>query len=227
MTGNDPKDVKRLIITASGGPFRKLSREDLDHVTKADALKHPNWQMGAKITIDSATMMNKGFEVIEAYHLFGLPLEKIDVVIHPGSIVHSMVEFSDHSVFAQMGVSDMRIPIQFALTCPHHRPFALSDSLDLVAIGKLEFEKLDDGRFPLVALAKKALRLGGVMPAVLNASNEAAVNLFLKDKISFKMIEEIITSEMNAARNIDDPELEDILETDKKIKEKIYRKYNG
>ena len=191
LLGKNKEDVKRLILTASGGPFRKNKREDLKNVTVNDALNHPNWKMGAKITIDSATMMNKGFEVIEAKYLFDMDLDQIDVIIHPQSIVHSMVEFKDHSILAQLGVSDMRLPIQFALSYPHHETLSLVKPLVLEEVGTLEFEKLDDERFPLVKIAKEAVNKGGLYPAVLNASNEAAVNLFLNGKIAFQRLKKL------------------------------------
>ncbi|HHU81192.1 MAG: 1-deoxy-D-xylulose-5-phosphate reductoisomerase [Bacilli bacterium] len=226
LLGKNKEDVKRLILTASGGPFRKNKREDLKNVTVNDALNHPNWKMGAKITIDSATMMNKGFEVIEAKYLFDMDLDQIDVIIHPQSIVHSMVEFKDHSILAQLGVSDMRLPIQFALSYPHHETLSLVKPLVLEEVGTLEFEKLDDERFPLVKIAKEAVNKGGLYPAVLNASNEAAVNLFLNGKIAFSKIEEIILEELNQVPSIYNPNLDDILNTDIQIKEKINRKFN-
>ena len=190
MNGYDYDDVRRLIITASGGAFRDLSRAELTNVTAADALKHPKWSMGNKITVDSATMMNKGFEVIEAHVLFGIPYEKIDTVIHPESIIHSLVEFNDHSQLAELAVSDMRVAIQYALTYPRKIANA-TESLDLTRIGSLNFKPMDTERFPLVTLAYKAGKMGGNMPAILNGANEVAVDSFLEDRCSFLDIERI------------------------------------
>ena len=190
MNGYDYDDVRRLIITASGGAFRDLSRAELTNVTAADALKHPKWSMGNKITVDSATMMNKGFEVIEAHVLFGIPYEKIDTVIHPESIIHSLVEFNDHSQLAELAVADMRVAIQYALTYPRKIANA-TESLDLTRIGSLNFKPMDTQRFPLVTLAYKAGKMGGNMPAILNGANEVAVDSFLEDRCSFLDIERI------------------------------------
>ncbi|MBR5048474.1 MAG: 1-deoxy-D-xylulose-5-phosphate reductoisomerase [Erysipelotrichaceae bacterium] len=190
MNGYDYDDVRRLIITASGGAFRDLSRAELTNVTAADALKHPKWSMGNKITVDSATMMNKGFEVIEAHVLFGIPYEKIDTVIHPESIIHSLVEFNDHSQLAELAVADMRVAIQYALTYPRKIANA-TESLDLTRIGSLNFKPMDTERFPLVTLAYKAGKMGGNMPAILNGANEVAVDSFLEDRCSFLDIERI------------------------------------
>ena len=191
LQGNDPQDVKRLIITASGGSFRNLTRDQLKDVTVEQALAHPNWSMGAKITIDSADMMNKGFEVIEAHWLFRMPYERIDVLMHPESVIHSMVEYVDHSVMAQMGVPDMRLPIQYALTVPKRWPLN-EETLDLAAIGALHFSRPDTDRFPLLALAYEAGRKGGNLCAVMNAANEAANLAFREGKIPFLMIEDIV-----------------------------------
>lgn len=225
-SNNRHDEIKRLILTASGGPFRNLTRKELASVTVSDALKHPNWKMGSKITIDSATMMNKGFEVIEAKFLFDLDLDQIDCIIHPQSIVHSMVEFKDHSIIAQMGVSDMRLPIQYALTYPNHTSTKLVQQLKLEEVGKLEFYPLDEERFPLIKIAKEVVKKGGLYPAALNASNEMAVNLFLKEKIPFLKIEDIIIEELNQVPSIVSPSIEDILAIDKHIKENLDRKYN-
>ncbi|MBR3356919.1 MAG: 1-deoxy-D-xylulose-5-phosphate reductoisomerase [Solobacterium sp.] len=199
MQGNDPEDVKRLIITASGGSFRNLTREQLKDVTVEQALAHPNWSMGAKITIDSADMMNKGFEVIEAHWLFRMPYEKIDVLMHPESVIHSMVEYVDHSVMAQLGVPDMRLPIQYALTVPKRWPLN-EESLDLAEIGALHFSRPDTERFPLLALAYEAGRKGGNLCAVMNAANEAANLAFREGRIPFLMIEEIVTGAVRECR---------------------------
>lgn len=194
LTGESKKEVKRLIITASGGSFRDKKREELIGVTKEAALKHPNWSMGAKITIDSATMMNKGFEVIEAHHLFHIPYEKIDTILHKESIVHSLVEFNDGTIKAELGSPDMHTPIAYALRYPHHLQNE-SDNLDLIGLN-LHFEELSDKRYPCLGYAYLAAKKGGIYPAILNAANEAAVKLFLLDKIEFLEIEKIIYDEI-------------------------------
>lgn len=191
LRGERSEEVKRIILTASGGPFRNASREEIEQATPAAALRHPTWRMGAKITIDSATMMNKGLEVIEAHWLFGSRPESIDVIVHPQSVVHSMVELVDGSIIAQLGVTDMRHAIQYALTWPDRRP-SLLPPLDLAALSRLEFFAPDFERFPCLRLAYEALRAGGTMPAVLNAANEIAVNAFLADQIPFGGIARLI-----------------------------------
>ena len=193
LQGNKKEQVKRLIITASGGAFRSLKREELKDVTAAQALAHPNWSMGPKITIDSATMMNKGFEVMEAHWLFHMPYDQIDVLMHQESIVHSMVEYVDHSVIAQLGAPDMRLPIQYALSWPERWPLQQEEPLDLAAVGTLHFSKPDPERFPLLGCAYEAGRKGGSLPAVMNAANEAANLAFRQGKIPFLAIEEIVT----------------------------------
>lgn len=180
----DRGEVERLILTASGGPFFGASREQLERVAPKDALRHPNWKMGAKITVDSATLMNKGLELIEAVWLFGLPPEKIEVVVHRQSVLHSAVEFADHAVIAQMGVPDMRIPIQYALTWPRRAPSSVRP-LDWFSLGALTFERPDETLFPALGLCRAAIRRGGLAPAALSGANEAAVELFLKGKIAF------------------------------------------
>ncbi len=212
LQGYQKDDIKRLIITASGGAFKNLNRQQLENVTKQDALKHPRWNMGAKITIDSATMMNKGFEIIEAHVLFDLPYEQIDTVIHPESIVHSMTEFKDHCVLAQLGCADMRMPIQFALSYPH-RIENSCDTLDLAALGSLNFAPMDTERFPLVALAYEVGKRGGNLPAVLNGANEAVVDLFLEDKCRFLDIEKINFEVVKQAEDIfvENPSLDEIV----------------
>lgn len=187
-------EVHRLILTASGGPFFKTPLEEFAHITVAQALKHPTWEMGRKITIDSATMMNKGLEVIEAYWLFGF--DKIDILIHPQSVVHSMIELIDGSVIAQMGKTDMRLPIQYALTYPKRLPLELP-RLDFASVCKLEFYEPPRDRFPAIDLAYRALRLGGLAPAVLNAANEVAVAAFLNERIKFIEIAEVIGSALD------------------------------
>lgn len=185
--------VHRLLLTASGGPFRTWSRDRINAATRADALAHPTWKMGPKITIDSATMMNKGLEIIEAHHLFALPGERIDVLVHPQSLVHSLVEYVDGSLIAQLSVNDMRLPIQYALTWPE-RLAAPAGRLDLAAIGELTFEPPDQVRFPALGLARAALLAGGEMPAVLNAANEVAVAHFLAGGCSFPAITDTIAA---------------------------------
>ena len=184
-------EIKRLILTASGGPFFGKKRTELSNITVDDTLAHPTWQMGAKITVDSATLMNKGFEVIEAAHLFGVPADKIDVVVHRESIIHSMVEYIDNSVIAQMSVPDMRLCVQYALTAPH-RTEAVIPPLDLLQVGKLSFAAPDTETFPLLSLAKRAFSLGGATPAALNAANEIAVAAFLSRRISFLKLSDIV-----------------------------------
>jgi len=190
------KNIKKIILTASGGPFRGMSRYDLENITPEQALKHPNWNMGKKITIDSATMMNKGLELIEAMHLFGISPDQIEIIIHPESIVHSMVEFKDGSTIAQLSNPDMRQPIQYALTYPERKP-SLAIQLDLTALKSLTFEKPDMDAFPCLRLAYEAARKGTKACATLNATNEKAVALFLKGKIGFNEIPELIENALN------------------------------
>ncbi len=197
LDGRRPGDVRRLILTASGGPFRRHTAEQMADVTVTAALQHPTWQMGRKITIDSATLMNKGLEVIEARWLFGLEADRIDVVVHPQSVVHSMVEFVDGSVLAQLGVTDMRLPIQYACSYPERWAAALPP-LDLTTTGPLEFEAPDLDRFPCLGLAYQALRAGGSLPCVLNAANEVAVEAFLQGGLSFPGIADVIRATMDA-----------------------------
>jgi 1-deoxy-D-xylulose-5-phosphate reductoisomerase len=213
LSGNRASSVDRIILTASGGPFRGRKREDLREVTLEQALKHPNWSMGSKITIDSATLMNKGLEVIEAKWLFGLANEQIHVIVHPQSIIHSMVEYVDGSVIAQLGSPDMRLPIQFALTWPKRvsNPFS---RLDLLKASSLTFEKPDFEAFPCLRLAFEALQAGGTLPAVMNAANEIAVGAFLNRKIGFLEIADIIESVMAKHSVNIQPCLHDIIEVD-------------
>jgi 1-deoxy-D-xylulose-5-phosphate reductoisomerase len=197
LHGRQHSEIRRLILTASGGPFRQFTRDELEHATPEAALRHPTWQMGRKITIDSATLMNKGLEVIEARWLFDVTAEQIDVVIHPQSIVHSLVELNDGSVIAQLGVTDMRLPIQYACSYPERWEAALA-SLDLTRAGHLEFHAPDVERFPCLALAYRALREGGTLPVVLNAANEVAVATFLEGRLAFPAIPRLIEMTMNA-----------------------------
>ena len=214
MGNHDKREVKKLILTCSGGPFFGKSRDELMKVTKADALRHPNWKMGPKITIDCSTLMNKGLEVIEAMRLYGLPLEQVDVVIHRQSIVHSMVEFVDGAVMAQMGTPDMRLPIQLAMTYPE-RTVCPVDALDLTACGSLTFCKPDLEAFPCLALAYRCAKLGGTACAVMNGANEAAVALYLEDRIGFYDIYDLVSGAVDTIENIQNPSLEQILESDR------------
>jgi len=224
LGGEDPDRVLRLVITASGGAFRDRSRAELDRVTPADALNHPNWRMGKKITVDSATMMNKGFEVIEAMHLFRLPLGKIETVIHRESYVHSLVEFVDGSIIAQISSHDMRLPIAYALNHPERMPNP-TERLDLAKIGKLTFGPVDLERYPCLGLAYAAARRGGNAPAALNAANEAAVALFLAERIPFLAIETIVADALRALDFVSCPTLADLLATDDAVKRVIRDQY--
>ncbi len=217
LVGEFNNEIEKIYLTASGGPFRGFSMEQLANVTKADALKHPNWVMGAKITIDSASLMNKGFEIIEAKWLFGLKPEQIDVVVHPQSIIHSIVQFRDGSMKAQMGLPDMKLPIQYALNFPDRlpSPFKRFSFLDYP---KLTFEQPNTKNFRNLALAFEALNQGGNMPCVLNAANEVVVQAFLNDKISFLQMPEIIEQTMEKAAFIKTPSLEDYIQTDKDVR---------
>lgn len=210
---NQGKFLDEIIITASGGPFFGKTKAELKNVTVKDALNHPNWSMGAKITVDSATLVNKGLEIIEAMHLFSVPVTKITPIVHRESIVHSMVRFCDGSVLAQLGVPDMKLPISYALSYPE-RSMPVSDALDLVKISKLSFYDIDNDTFPAVMLAKEAAKKGGVMCAVYNGANEAAVELFLKGKCGFLDITSFIEKAMSKAPTVPNPSLEDIFEAD-------------
>ena len=221
LEGREPQDVKRLILTASGGPFRQTPREQFAKITVAQALKHPSWNMGQKITIDSATLFNKGLEMIEARWLFDVEVDRVDVVIHPQSVVHSMVEFRDGSILAQLSVPDMRYPIQYALTWPRRLPNSMA-ATDLARIGTLTFENPDREKFPSLRLAHEAGRVGGTMPAVFNAANEVAVAWFVAGKIGFLQIFETVEKVMRAhhtgghagASWVASPSLDVILEAD-------------
>ncbi|MEJ7860962.1 MAG: 1-deoxy-D-xylulose-5-phosphate reductoisomerase [Pyrinomonadaceae bacterium] len=213
LRGEQRREVKRLILTASGGPFRLKTKQEIENATRAEALNHPTWQMGDKVTIDSATLMNKGLEVIEAHWLFGCSAGEISVVVHPQSIVHSMIELVDNSIIAQLGVTDMRHAIQYALTFPARKPCQLPP-LDFAALSHLTFENPDLDKFPCLALAYKALKIGGTMPAALNAANEIVVGAFLDDKIRLSDIPKIIESVMNEHQSKAATSLEIILETD-------------
>src|SRR5690606_15617422 len=222
LQGEKISQVRRIILTASGGSFRDKTRDELANVSVKDALNHPNWSMGAKITIDSATMMNKGLEVIEAHWLFHMPYEKIDTLLHRESVIHSMVEFQDNSVIAQLGTPDMRIPIQYALSYPDRLPMT-GDSLDLAKLGTLHFQEPDFNRFRCLAFAYQAGKIGGTMPTVLNAANEVAVEAFLQEKIPFLTIEDWIEKALNEHTVIHQPDLDTILAVDKETREKVSR----
>ena len=219
LQGENRKTIEKIILTASGGSFRDRSREELKNVTVKEALNHPNWSMGAKITIDSASMMNKGLEVIEAHWLFDLPYEKIDVLLHKESVIHSMVEFHDSSVMAQLGSPDMRIPIQYALTYPDRISLPSAKKLDLAQIGKLHFQKMDLDRFRCLKFAYEAGKAGGSYPTVLNAANEAAVAAFLSGQIKFLQIEDLVEESLNRHERIENPSLAEIEEIDKKTRD--------
>ncbi|MFD9624286.1 1-deoxy-D-xylulose-5-phosphate reductoisomerase [Peribacillus muralis] len=221
LQGENDKNIERLVITASGGSFRDRTREELKGVTVEEALNHPNWSMGAKITIDSASMMNKGLEVIEAHWLFDLPYDKIDVLLHKESIIHSMVEFHDSSVIAQLGSPDMRVPIQYALTYPDRIPLAGRKRLNLAEAGKLHFSDMDFTRYPCLQFAYNAGKIGGTMTTVLNAANEAAVAAFLSGKVSFLEIETLIEKALDQHSVIALPDLETISEVDNKTRQYI------
>jgi 1-deoxy-D-xylulose-5-phosphate reductoisomerase len=218
LQGEKEKNIERLILTASGGSFRDRTRDELQGVTKSDALNHPNWSMGAKITIDSATMMNKGLEVIEAHWLFSLPYEQISVLLHRESIIHSMVEFHDTSLIAQLGTPDMKVPIQYALTYPDRLPLRSGKRLNLAEIGKLHFQEMDFSRFRCLKLAYEAGKAGGTLPAVINAANEAAVAAFLEDRITFLQIEDLIEKAMDSHEITNNPSLEMIQEVDQRTR---------
>ena len=214
IAGNHVKDLEKIVLTASGGPFLGRDASGFADITVADALAHPTWQMGAKITIDSATMMNKGLEVIEAMHLFGMPPGAIEVLIHPQSIVHSMVAFRDGSVIAQMGIPDMKGAIAHALSYPERLPIGIEPP-DFAAIGRLDFQAPDFAKFPCIKLAYRACEAGGTMPAVLNAANEIAVAFFLEKKIGFDRISRLIEETMHRHRIVSEPALEEILSADR------------
>jgi 1-deoxy-D-xylulose-5-phosphate reductoisomerase len=213
------QEVRRLILTGSGGPLLRTPLADFETVTPETALKHPIWKMGARITIDSATLMNKGLEIIEAHWLFGLPSAQIDVVIHPESIVHSMIEFQDGAVMAQLSVADMRLPIQYALTYPERVAVdGESLSLDLMATGRLQFERPDSQRFPCLRLAREALEKGGAMPCALNAADEVAVEAFLDRRLRFVEIPRVIERVMQQTPQVHFETLDEVLECDREAR---------
>ena len=214
LQGANEKEVRKVILTASGGPFRQSRAAELEKVTVAQALKHPTWSMGKKITIDSATMFNKGLEMIEAHWLFGLPMKQVEVVVHPQSIVHSMVEFIDGSVLAQLSVTDMCFPIQYAVTFPERMPSGLPP-LDLAKLGSLTFEAPDEKRFPALRLAREAGEAGGTLPGVFNAANEVAVEAFLAEQIPFPRIWGMVEEVMEKHTTLSSPDLDAIIEADR------------
>ena len=220
LAGSRREDVSRIILTASGGPFRTASAELLRAATPAQAIAHPNWSMGAKISVDSATLMNKGLELIEAHHLFGLPSDRIDILIHPQSVIHSMVAFIDGSVLAQLGSPDMRIPIAYALAWPE-RLETPAQRLDLAQIARLDFEQPDLGRFPALRLAREALERGGSAPIVLNAANEVAVAGFLAGAIRFVEIPAIVQEALDKAEFVNPGSIEDVLEIDRMTRTRV------
>ena len=222
LQGAPEGSLKKILLTASGGPFFGKKKSDLENVTVMEALNHPNWSMGAKITIDSATLMNKGLEVIEAVHLFGIPADNIEVLVHRQSIIHSGVELSDGAVIAQLGTPDMRLPIQYALTYPERSNYAF-EKLDLFKVGTLTFEKPDTDTFRCLPLCIKAINEGGILPTVVNGANEEAVRLFLDGKCKFLQIAELVEKALNSVNNIKDFTLDDIFAADKLARE-IVRK---
>ena len=221
----DRREIRHLVLTCSGGPFFGKKKADLQYVTRKDALQHPNWKMGAKITVDSATLMNKGLEVIEAMRLYHLPLEQVEVVIHRQSVIHSLVEFRDGAMLAQLGTPDMRLPIRYALTWPR-RAESLLEPLDLLRCPPLTFAQPDREAFPCLALAEEAAREGGTACAVLNGANEAAVALFLQDQIGFLEIPQLVSAARAVVPVKQNPVLEDILEADRLAREAVHIKYH-
>jgi 1-deoxy-D-xylulose-5-phosphate reductoisomerase len=227
--GNRPESVRRIILTASGGPFRTMTLDDMRAVTPAQAVAHPNWSMGAKISVDCATLMNKGLELIEAFHLFPLALDAYEIVIHPQSVIHSLVEYRDGSVLAQLGAPDMRIPIAYCLAWPE-RMETPCRRLDLVEIASLDFEAPDETRFPALALARSALAGGGAKPAILNAANEIAVAAFLDGRIAFLEIASIAGEILQCMDPSLPATIEDVLEVDREAREaaeEIVRRYSN
>ena len=220
LQGTNAKCVRRIILTCSGGPFRRASERDLAKVTAKQALMHPTWKMGGKITVDSATLMNKGFEIIETYWLYGVSLDNIEIIVHPQSIVHSFVEFEDRSMLAQLSYPDMQIPIQYALSCPMHLGTGLRP-LDLAEVARLDFEAWDQHRFPAPLLAKQAAAQGKTYPAVLNAANEEAVHLFLDEKIPFQDIITLVKKALEQHTPKDNATIQDIVQIDAQVKMQV------
>ncbi len=222
LNGENHKEIEKILLTASGGPFRGKKRQDLYHVEAKDALKHPNWSMGRKITIDSATLVNKGLEVIEAKWLFDIEPEKIEVVVQPQSIIHSMVQYVDGGIMAQLGTPDMKLPIQYALYYPERRPL-MGKRVDFFELAQMTFEKPDTKTFKGLDLAYRAISLGGSMPTVFNAANEKAVALFLEGKIGFLQIADLIESAMESHKRLEEPNVSEILEIEQDTYDKIIR----
>jgi len=222
LAGRPVSEVEHIELTASGGPFRERPKADFRTIRKSDALKHPTWVMGEKITIDSATLMNKGLEVIEAHYLFGMPFERIKVVIHPSSIIHSFVQFRDGSLMAQLGCPDMQLPIQYALTYPERWPLEV-ERLDMAKVGKLEFHPPDMDKFPCLGLAYRAGNLGGTAPAILNAANEATVARFLEERLGFEEIPRVLAAVLDQAVIKQNPSLDDVIGADHWAREAAVR----
>jgi len=227
LMGNSLKEVRKIILTASGGPFRKWPLEDFAKIKKEQALKHPNWTMGSKITIDSATMMNKGLEFIEAIRLFEVKPEQVEILIHPQSVIHSMVEYVDHSFMAQLGVSDMKIPICLALGFPDRLALNLPKDLDLVALKSLEFEAPDESRFPCLRLARESFLMGDEGPVILNAANEVAVQAFLEDRVGFMQIPQLIEFALSRFKGRIFANLEELEALDLEVKQLIQAQIQG
>lgn len=224
LTGENESTIETMTITASGGPFRELPLSEFSNITLEKALKHPTWAMGAKITIDSSTLMNKGFEIIEAHHIFSIPYEKINVVVHPQSIIHSMVTFHDGSTMAQCGLPDMELPIQYAMTYPNRFPIQ-SKRLSLAEIGQLTFFKPDHEKFPCLNYCIESGKIGGTMPAVLNAANEVAVDLFLNKRIAYTDIAKIVGNAIEKHNREDSQSVEQIIDIDQTTRKEIYALY--
>jgi 1-deoxy-D-xylulose-5-phosphate reductoisomerase len=220
LAGSHEDEIARIILTASGGPFRTASANTIDAATPAQAVAHPNWSMGAKISVDSATLMNKGLELIEAHYLFGMPSQRIDILIHPQSVIHSMVEFVDGSVLAQLGSPDMRIPLAYALAWPE-RMETPAQRLDLADIARLDFERPDLDRFPALRLAREALEAGGAAPIVLNAANEVAVASFLTGEIRFTDISRVVEQALTDALFEAPKSISDVLEIDRATRSRV------
>ena len=225
LNGENRGEIEKILLTASGGPFRGKKRADLENVQLEDALKHPNWAMGRKITIDSSTMVNKGLEVMEAQWLFGVPAEKVQVLVHPQSVIHSMVQFKDKAVIAQLGAPDMKLPIQYAFTYPKREANIVLETLDFTKMSTLTFEKVDNETFKGVELAYRAGRTGKTMPAVFNAANEVAVELFMKGKIGFLTIYEIIERAMDRHELVEINNVETVKNVDKETRNWVYAEY--
>lgn len=223
MQGYSKRDIKRILLTASGGPFFGKKRDELVNITPADALKHPNWDMGAKVTIDSSTLVNKGLEVIEAKWLFDVDIEKIKVLVHRQSVVHSMVEYQDNGVIAQLGAPDMKLPIQYALSYPERLPMT-NNELDFMKYQNLTFAEPDTDTFKALALAYKAGKVGGNLPCIFNSADEVAVELFLKGKIGYLAISDIIEEAMDNIELIENPTISDIIDTDREVREWIRKR---